>query len=187
MYRITDDPRSKQSSKMLYDGLAMLMRERAFDDITVTDLIKVAKVGRATFYRNFDTIEDILRLRCDQVCDGLIPYYIEYYHEYGNEVPMPRLKPMLRYFDAHSDMIELLIQANQLDMLAKAFRREAEPYLASFGVEGAYVGYSLTIRIGVAISILSYWIETGKQQTPDELADKLGAMIQDMVMNDQLL
>ncbi len=100
---------------------------------------------------------------------------------------MPRLKPMLRYFDVHSDIIELLMKANQLDMLATAFRHEFGPYLARLADAGEYVGYGLTIRIGVAISILAYWIETGKQQTPDELADKLGAMIQNMVMHDQLL
>ncbi|MEO1443126.1 MAG: TetR/AcrR family transcriptional regulator, partial [Chloroflexota bacterium] len=162
------------------------MCDREFDTITVTDLVKAAKVGRATFYRNFDTIEDVLRLRCDQVCEGLVEYYIAYQQQHGAAGPMPRLKPMLRYFDTHSDMIEMLMQANHLDMLATAFRKEFEPYISWPAVEGEYVGYGLTIRIGVAISILAYWIETGKQQTPDELADKLSMMIQGMVMHNQL-
>lgn len=186
MYRITDDQRSIQSSKMLYDGLARLMREKAFDDITVTDLVKAAKVGRATFYRNFDSIEDVLRLRCDQVCEGLAVYYTEYRQQYGVKTPIPRLKPLLRYFDRHSEIIELLIQANQLDMLATAFRKGFEPHLEKFGIEEEYVGYGLTIHIGTAISILAYWVKTGKQQPPDELADKLSTMMKKMVMRDEL-
>ncbi len=187
MYHIKDDPRSIQSGKMLYDGLAMLMREQAFDTITVTELVKAAEVGRATFYRNFDTIEDVLRLRCDQVCEGLVAYVIEYQQQQGTGAPLPRLKPMLRYFDVHSDIIELLMQANHMDMLAAAFRKEFEPYLTMLGVEGKYVGYGLTIRIGVATSILAYWLETGKQQPPDELADKLGKMMQRIVLQDQFM
>ena len=36
-------------------------------------------------------------------------------------------------------------------------------------------------------NILIHWIETGKRQAPDELADTLGAMISKMVTLDQLL
>lgn len=187
MYHTTDDPRSVQSSKMLFDGLAMLMRDQAFDDITVTDLVKAARVGRATFYRNFDSIEDVLQLRCDQVCEGLLAYYVEYQRQHGKIAPLPRLKPTLRYFDLHSDIVELLMKANQLDMLTRALRREAEPFLARFGVEDEYRGYIVRIRFGVLASILAHWIETGKRQTPDELADNLGAMMQNIVLGDQFV
>lgn len=186
MYRITDDPRSIQSRKMLYDGLIQLMCEREFANITVTDLVKVAKVGRATFYRNFDTIEDILRLRCDQICEGFVEYYREYRQQNKTEPHFPRLKPMLRYFDEHSDMIELLMQANQLQILAIAIRRSFEPFLEKFEVEETYAGYSLRIRIGFAMSVLVHWIETGKQQAPDELADMLSEMMKNIVTREQL-
>ena len=66
MYHIKNDQRAIRSSQMMYVGLARLMREKPFNAITVTDLVATAQVGRTTFYRNFDEIEDILRMRCDQ-------------------------------------------------------------------------------------------------------------------------
>lgn len=185
--RIKDDPRSIHSSKMLYDGLARLMRDQAFNDITVTDLVKEAHVGRATFYRNFDTIEDVLRFRCDQICERYVAYYIEYRRHHDTTALIPRLKPMLRYFDKYSDIIELLLQANQLDMLAAALRHQFEQFRPRLAmVEEEYVDYILTIRIGVVTSILAHWVKTGKQQSPDELADRLGKMIENAVTHDQL-
>lgn len=191
MYHIKNDQRSIRSAELLYEGLASLMREKAFDSISVTDLVEAAQVGRATFYRHFDHIEDVLRLRCDQVFDGLTAYLLEYRQQHAHESRLLFLKPLLRYFYRQSDIIELLMMANRLDIVAAAFRRIFEPYRAQsaarFGLDAVYVDYGLAIRIGTVTSILIRWIETGKQQAPDELADKLGTMIQSMWMNDQLL
>lgn len=191
MYHIKDDQRSFRSAEMLYDGLRKLMQVMPFSAIKVKDLVDAANVGRTTFYRNFDEIEDILRLRCDQVFDGLIVYLIAYTQKYGDESPTALLKPLLRYFYLHSDIIELLMIAKRLDIAQASFYRVAEPFKLHaktlFDVEDEYIDYGLTIRIGFATSILVHWIETGKKQAPDELADRLGAMLANMVTLNQLL
>jgi len=191
MYHIKDDQRSIRSSEMLYDGLSKLMREMPYKSIKVKDLVEASNVGRATFYRNFDEIEDILRLRCDQVFDGLIAYLIEYVQQYGNKSGTLLLKPMLRYFYLNSEIIELLMNANRLDIVQASFRKVGEPYKMRaserFDIEKDYVDYALNIRIGVVTSILIHWIETGKKQAPDELADKLGDLLTNVITIDQLL
>jgi hypothetical protein len=58
---------------------------------------------------------------------------------------------------------------------------------AFYGVEEVYVDYILAMRIGGLTNVLIHWIETGKKQAPDELADKLGALISTMVALEQLL
>lgn len=191
MYHIKDDQRSIRSYEMLYDGLAKLMQEMPFDTIKVKDLVEASHVGRTTFYRNFDDIEDILRLRCDQTFEDMIHYIIAYIHENGNESRVLLLKPVLRYFYLHSEIIELLIQANRLDIVMMSFHRAVAPYkaraLTYLGIAPVYVDYHITIRIGMITNILVQWIETGKREPPDELADMMNAMIKDMVTLDQLL
>jgi AcrR family transcriptional regulator len=180
MYHIKDDQRSIRSSEMLYDGLAKLMREKDFNAITVTDLVEAAQVGRTTFYRNFDEIEDILRMRNDQAFEGLVSYLQEYRQKYTHDSSTNLLKPVLRYFYLHSELIELLIIANRIDIVQESFRRLLEPFKSIFGafygVEEDYVEYIIAIRIGGITNILTHWIETGKKQAPDELADKLTAI-----------
>jgi len=191
MYHIKNDQRSIRSSEMLYDGLTKLMQEKPLHTIKVKDLVEASHVGRTTFYRNFDEIEDILRLRCDQVFDGLVVYLIEYIQQHGWESSAPLLKPLLRYFYLHSEIIELLMNANRLDIVQSTFHRVLEPFklqtIERFGLEEDYQDYIMTIRIGVATNILFHWIETGKKQAPDELADKLSEVITNMATINQML
>ena len=98
MYRIKQDQRTIRSCQLIYDALATLIREKPFSKISVTDVVKTADVGRTTFYRCFDEIEDVLRMRCDQVFDGLVSYMKAYRLENGRFDRGGRLKPMLRYF-----------------------------------------------------------------------------------------
>lgn len=191
MYHIKDDQRAIRSAEMLYDGLIKLMQEMPFNAIKIKDLVEVSHVGRTTFYRHFDEIEDILRLRSDQVFDDMIQYVIAYIQENGNESRVMLLKPVLRYFYLHSKIIELLLQADRLDIAMSSFHRAVMPYklraLHYLGIDETYVEYNITIRIGIIMNILVQWIETGKQEPPDELADTLSVMIKDMVTLDQLL
>ena len=181
MYHIKDDRRSIRSSQLLYAGLAKLMHEKDFVAITVTDLVEAAKVGRTTFYRNFDEIEDILCMRNDQVFEGLVNYVQAYRKENPNVSRINMLKPILRYFYLNSEIIELLILANRIDIFQSSFRRLLEPFKpfigTLYGVEEDYVKYMIAINTGAITNILTHWIETGKKQAPDELADNLSVMI----------
>ena len=51
--------------RALVEALFRLMSQKDFSDITITELIRDAKVARATFYRNFYTKEDIVKYFLD--------------------------------------------------------------------------------------------------------------------------
>lgn len=191
MYRIKNDQRALQSAEMLYDGLVKLMQEMPFAAIKVTDLVVASHVGRTTFYRHFDAIDDILRWRSDQTYDDMILYVIEYVQNHGNPARVMLLKPVLQYFNWHSDIIELLIQANRLDIAMASLNRAVMPYIApalnSLAHEEAFLDYDMTIRIGIITNILVKWIADGKQPPPDELAGTLSRRIKNMITLDQLV
>jgi AcrR family transcriptional regulator len=175
---------------MLYDGLVELIQSTPLNKITVKELVETSNVGRRTFYRHFDEIEDIMRWRSDQVFDDMIQHMLAYIEKHGNESRTMLLRPILRYFNQHSEIIELLIQADRLDIMMASFHRAVAPFKASamtlFEVDKAFIDYDVTIRIGIVINILVRWIETGKQHPPDELADTLSILIKNMVTLDQL-
>ena len=191
MYRIKQDQRTIRSSQLIYDALATLMREKPFTKISVTNIVETAQVGRTTFYRIFDEIEDILRMRCDQVFDELIAYFIAYRQENRARELGTLLKPMLRYFYLHSDIIDLLLRAKRIDILQDAFRERSQAIQAQLGqqmqVADEYVAYAVEVRINLMLAIVTHWVKTGKRQAPDELADTLKAMLNNMITVDQLL
>jgi AcrR family transcriptional regulator len=191
MYRIKNDQRTIHSAELLYDGLVKLMRTMPLADIKITDLVEVSDVGRTTFYRHFDEIEDILQWRSDQTYDDMIQYVIAYVQKHGNAARAMLLKPVLQYFYFHSEIIELLIQAKRVDIAMASLSRAVMPYIAPaltfIANDESYFDYDLTIRIGIITNILVKWISTHKRQPPDELADTLSSRIKNMVTLDQLL
>lgn len=42
------------------DAVMELMAEKPYMDITVTDIVTRARVARASFYRNFNSINDVI-------------------------------------------------------------------------------------------------------------------------------
>ena len=192
MYRITNDQRTKRSGQLIYEALAELIYDKPFSKISVSNIVEKAQVGRTTFYRCFDSIEDILRMRCDQVFDELLAYILNYRRQADNSVDVgPHLKPLLRYFYLNSDIIELLLQANRMDILLGSFRARSKPLTAmaaqQLQLEENYAAYGVEMRLGVLVAILSNWVKTGKREAPDELADRLKGMIKKMITVDQLL
>ncbi|MED1205339.1 TetR/AcrR family transcriptional regulator [Heyndrickxia acidicola] len=179
MYRIKNDKRSFQSCQLIYDALAALMKTKSFDTITVQELAAKAQVGRATFYRYFDSLEDVLSMKCDEAFHELKEYLFLYYRQEGafTETPVPFFKPFLRYWYTHSDIVERLIQAKRMDIFAHSFTQlftafsKQLPMSDSAQLISRRFDYFLAIRTGAATNILIQWIQNKKDLPPDELAD----------------
>ena len=43
------------------EALAFLIDKKAFSEITISELVKKAGIARSTFYRNYESKEDIIR------------------------------------------------------------------------------------------------------------------------------
>src|SRR5436190_23771191 len=54
-----DDRRVQRTKQTLYRTLMTLVAEKAFDKITVQEILERANVGRTTFYAHFQSKEDL--------------------------------------------------------------------------------------------------------------------------------
>lgn len=172
-YHIKNNKRSMQSSRWLFEALAQLMEGKDYEEITVTDIVEKAKLGRTTFYRNFDTIDDILRMKCDEKFEELHTYIINYFRTNTNEPKPPFTKPYLRFWYIHSNIIELLIKAKRLDIfkdsLIKLIRSFSSyfPQIQNNAIIRGHINYFIEIRTSIAISVLVEWIKNDKNVAPD--------------------
>ena len=72
MYHIKKDKRSQTSARLISEGLTKCLQKKDFSKITITDIQKESYVGRATFYRLFDKLPDVLAYQCDQVFEDVL-------------------------------------------------------------------------------------------------------------------
>ena len=62
------DPRIKRTRAALCSALLSLLEEKAFDQITIRDIVGRADIGYATFFRNYDSKAAVLHdLAADQI------------------------------------------------------------------------------------------------------------------------
>nr|MDH3154144.1 TetR/AcrR family transcriptional regulator [Bacillus licheniformis] len=54
------DRRVKRTKKMIRDALSELMKNKAFEEISVTDITKKADINRGTFYLHYEDKYDLL-------------------------------------------------------------------------------------------------------------------------------
>lgn len=70
MYKICKTERSMERQKLFEKTLLSMMEKEIYQNITVTALCKKMQIPRKTFYRYFDTLEDVLMLMIDETLTG---------------------------------------------------------------------------------------------------------------------
>lgn len=181
MYHIKNDKRAVQSSERIFESLKSLMFEKSFEDITIKEVVERAEVARATFYRNFDKLEDVLRYELDTKFANLYDYLKDYYKSEPDYFKSFFIVPFLKFWYLDSAIVELLIKARQRKVLREAFvnllHRGISEYYGDGEIDIDHFNYFLAFRSGIAINVLVEWIETGKKEKPEEVIEILSEQV----------
>jgi AcrR family transcriptional regulator len=173
VYHIKDDPRAEKSASLMYAGLMACLREKPLAKVTVTDVTKASTVGRATFYRSFDEVVDILSWRCDKEFERALNGFVASNPTLEKEDEL--LIYVLRHWMSRPQVLEALIKADRLDVIFNAFVRNAHIVVDYLKTRGIDMGtddfeYFISVRAGFFIGIIRAWIKCGKTQSPEEVA-----------------
>ena len=185
MYQKKKDKRSIQSSEWIYEALKELMNYKEYSKITITDIVNKANLGRTTFYRNFKTIDDVLKMKCEDKFSEFRKYCINYYT--SNECEDKTfLKPFLRYWYNNSEIIELLIKANRENIIKEFITKEVQFFIDASSIDKnkvilSHLNYFIEMRVANSISILTEWIKSDKNISPDDLADIITFQVKESI------
>jgi len=187
MYHISDDKRSRESSQWIYEALEALMAEFPYEKITITDICKRAKIGRVTFYRHYDTIDDILRKKCDDKFRDLLAYLKEYADAEKKEA-RTFLVPFLRFWYINPSVIRAIFRANKHFIINESMQRILAPAedLHFNHPETGYENYFSSIKYTASITVLMEWFKHDMKPTPDVLSASLLQYLKTLIMEDML-
>ena len=90
----------------LFEALLMLMKKKPFEEITVSELVLRAGVSRTTFYRNYSSIDQIIR----EPLKGLLEYVRATLNEprYAENMRLWYVDTLTYLRDHHAVMLEML-------------------------------------------------------------------------------
>ncbi len=168
--------RSRPVRQEIMDAFMKLMAEKNYMDITVTDLVKKAGVARASFYRNFQTTNDILEAITDGICKELLEMV----------VPNPGKRDERKWREFLNNHFTLFLQrrdelANiRVENLSAVFSRlsgRIEKNQSRLPAETVWDRYSAIGKMGLIYSVTRKWMASGAKESPEEMTDYILSFI----------
>lgn len=192
MFHCKEDIRAERSAAMLYDALAEELKEKPLAKVTVSDISKRSTVSRATFYRNFDEIIDLLYWKCDRAFHEVLMSFSDSEPDLTKEDVL--IEFLLRYWmePEHARLMETIISAGRLDIIYNSFVNNAGivlNFMKTHDISMSTDNYEffISVRAGFFVGIIRAWIQTGKKQTPEELSEIVREQHDDVVRSGLLI
>lgn len=69
--RLSNEESNKLTREALETAMILLMKDKDFDKISVSDIAKKAGVSRSAFYRNYESKEELVKCLCETISDEL--------------------------------------------------------------------------------------------------------------------
>ncbi len=95
------------TKESVFTALMKLLEHRAFSELTITEITKVAGVSRAAFYRNYEKKEDIIIFFLRDLFQNLLVQL----QALENKSKLNRIKQFFLYFKEYGDFINILVTA----------------------------------------------------------------------------
>lgn len=175
MYHIASDKRAQRSADLLADAQKKLLLKKDPVALSVALLCREAGVSRTTFYRLFDTPDDVIRYVLDQRFQELFQSYAEQIARArvsGTPVPAPTRRYAEAFFE-QAPGIAGLIRNGKLPLLQerhkKALREFAPSFFPEMDPDSDEFVFFVDMRTAVLTGALTAWIETGQRATIEEI------------------
>ncbi|MCM1087529.1 MAG: TetR family transcriptional regulator C-terminal domain-containing protein [Muribaculaceae bacterium] len=159
---MSNEGRNAYVTKQLTNALLALLKDKPLNDISISELCNYAEVGRASFYRNYDSREDIIKAYLTEISHEWTDDYVQ-----NDGMPISRLiNTIFTHFENHMEFYRLLKERNLIyllkDVLIGIFGPKPE-HSKTEAYATAFVAYSLYGWIEV-------WFQRGMQESAEEMA-----------------
>ena len=141
------------------DAVLKLMQKYDLNDISISQICEEAGVGRASFYRNFESKSDVLK-----------QYLVKLIQEWGKEFeekadPSYFSESLLKHYYKYKDIYLLLYKRDLSEMIYETIRWAAKMDETQNNMER----YVKSMTAGALFGWIDEWMRQGMPETPDEI------------------
>ena len=158
-----------KSKIWLTEALFYLLKTKSFSKITINDIAKKAGVSRLTFYRNFNSKEDILQQRFDTLFDN-------FYNDITkNNITSVRDTILLvfSYWYKNQEYLKILIDNKLEKNIYTNFNTYILRIFNKLNIAEFYSPEHITFISGGLFFSMINWIESDCQQSPKEITNSI--------------
>jgi len=158
-----------RSREWIFKALTHLMKNKKFQDISISEITNKAGVARLTFYRNYSSKEDIILYEGRKI-------YAELKEDIENSnfednIVYNSIRKVILVFNHYADLFELLVRDKLEYLIMQSFEVEISDMLKNiFGID-SNEKYKVKFYEGALFSIAVEWIKNSRQETVDDMTD----------------
>ena len=171
MYKQCKSSQSVQRQEHIADCLRELIREKAYDEISITELCQKAGVPRNTFYRYFANKESVLKYLFDHSMYSLLEKVMNTYHESQELELVDYIARWLRYYRENDALWNIFQESRHhllFGQLIWFYGKLSDPvYKLDFNNQRTK--HMIFLAYGIQ-GILDVWKHLGYEQNENDLA-----------------
>lgn len=166
MYHIKDDQRSKKSAELLCHGLATVLHRKAYDEITISDACSACGIARTTFYRLFDTLDDVLLYQFDLLFEESIREY-----QQSKKQDKSYARFILQAAMDNQALTVILVNSGRLDLFDFSTRANEAALLQKLhlDLDDQRRRYCTPMLNAMVFALIRTWAANGCKETTEEL------------------
>lgn len=172
-----------RSRKMIRQAFFELLKEKNFEKITVTDVVKKADVNRSTFYAHYPDVMGVV----EEIQEEILQYtqqfmdHVDFKDFYEN--PKPHLQHIIQLVAENNELYRLLMTsamaAKQMDQLKYIL---IDRTIETLDGKGRFrdkfeLEFSTRFFMGGVVDVYTQWLNGVIDCSLDELTDQLSNMI----------
>lgn len=166
---LSNEARNTYTTEHITDALLELMKNFPFSEITISDICSRACVGRASFYRNFESREDVLKKWLDKVTDNFVSGSAINFEKDSSTAYFTKL---FTHMAQYSEICSILYNAGLTQLLKDEFDRR---FLLSY--RDIYGEFKSCFLSGGIFNVVLLWLVRGCPETPEEMAVKMAEVL----------
>ncbi len=147
------------------DALLMLMKKKDYRTISITEICEKAGVTRMSFYRNFESKEDILNRWLTAVTDDFL---LVSGISYKNDSTKDYFVKLFTHLGTHQTICTAMYKAGLIHLVKDQFDRV---FLSIHREE--YDAYKSYFLAGGIYNVFLLWLINGCKEAPEELAVRM--------------
>ncbi len=156
-------------SEYITDALLMRMRKKDYKDISITEICEKAGVTRMSFYRNFESKEDILKKWLTTITDEFLAASGI---SYKNDKNRDYFVTLFTHLKKHREICMAMYKAGLIYLVKDQFDRV---FLSVY--QGEYDAYKSYFIAGGIYNVFLLWLINGCRETPEELSERMENML----------
>ena len=170
------DRRQRKTRAAIFGAFTRLLERKSYSSLTVQDIIDEADIGRTTFYAHFETKDELLKAKCEDIFGHVFSEGVmsEERHDFSEHNSFrDRLTHILYHLREERESIHCLLTEECGEVFMRYFKEYLYKVFENVITEGDDIprDYKLHHAVSSFAETVRWWLRGHGDHSPEEISD----------------